>query len=275
VALVRDPELLTYVRPADVVGVTAEKVVLYAAHPAVGTRTTFHPAAVEANARTLFGVEPVWQPATAEVADSLHAGGALATVLDPRRLGVQPVTSRPYPALRGQNRPIVGTTGLDPKLRARGNVIRLRGLLPRTDRHDVRIRDDEGVLDDPLVFDRLAPNWLVTNTPDLESFLDEIDIFVGLPPRLSGVESVHEISRAIAHGCVAVLDPSYRSHFGEAALYGAGTDLRSIIDRVGSDPVAFAAQQRLGYSWCETVLSGQSFVDSLMSAPDPSLEIHR
>ncbi|MCW2750039.1 MAG: hypothetical protein JWR83_1149 [Aeromicrobium sp.] len=268
IVLVRDPELLTYFRPAETVGIRADTVVLYAAQPANPERrggVPFHPVAIETNARAVFGVDPVWQPATAEVAASLRDGGAMGQVLEPRRLGVQPLSRRHYQGLRGENRPIVGTTGLDPNLTAPRNAQRLLQLLPRDSRFDVRVRDEQSMLKGPQVRRSLAPGWLVSHTEELESFLAEIDVFVGLPPRLSGVESVHEITLAIAHGCVAVLDPAYEPEFGEGALYATADSLPDVIEGVVTEPGGFARQQGIGYAWCESVLSGQAFVDSLAS----------
>jgi hypothetical protein len=273
-AVVRDPELLCYPRRSDTLAVRADRVLIQAGYPtrAPGTGAfVYDPVIVENNARAMFGGAAIWQPANAQVAASLKADGATAVVLEPAHLAVVPVRRRGYEGMRGVNRPILGTTGLEGSGKDRPSLARLVELLPDDDRYDVRIRDLAGALD-RLPIHEVPANWLVSRSA-LGPFLEQLDLFVGFPHTTWGPELSHAAAAAIAHGCVAVLDPAYRPQFGPAALYTSDGSVRQIIDRLRDDPAMFSAQQQAGYQWCENALSPHAFVDALEAASGtPSVE---
>ncbi len=165
----------------------------------------------------MFGGDVIWQPATAEIAAALAADGAQARIADPGHLGVVPGRRRAYAGVRG-TRPIIGTTGMGGITpdRDRPTVEDLVRLLPDDDAYDVRIRDPRSrVIGPKRQAKGLPANWLLSRETPLEEFVDQLDMFVGLPRRTWGPDLSHEVAVAAARGCVLLLPPSYEQHLGE------------------------------------------------------------
>lgn len=260
VAVVNDPELLSYPRPADAVGLRADRVVVYAAFPPQSPRQdaiVYDPAVVEANAKALFGGEVVWQPASADVAAALVADGASAEVLSPALLGVVP----PRPRHRGQrgSRLVIGTTGLDTRLPDRPGWRGLLGRLPDDDRYDVRVRDTAGALQSIRKPREIPLNWLVTRSGSLDSFLRQLDVYVDYPRRAWGPEPSAILLAAMARGCVVVLDRSYEPVFGAAARY-LDESVHLVLDALRDDRERFSSQQQRGLDFVAAELSPETYV---------------
>ena len=266
--MIRDPELLNFPRAADTVKLRANRLVLAAGYPC---RTpefgwlTYDPALVEKHAFEMFGVEPEWLPAHSGIADSLRDGGAVCAILEPRMVGVVPLRRRPFTGLRGAGRPIVGTTGFERPSKDRPALDYLRQLFPDHDNYDVRIRASAEVMDKVRGGEILPVNWLVSDESDPSDFFRQLDFFVGVPMRSWGSELSWAAIEAIAHGCVAILDPAYEDHFGAAALYTGGRSARDIIDHLTNNPAEFSRQQERGYDFCAGELSRESYSGFMMT----------
>jgi hypothetical protein len=170
--------------------------------------------------------------------------------------------------MRGFGRPIVGTSLVDAGIKRRLWRRTLRGLLPNDDAFDVRVRDDDE-LHAPLARrGSLPPNWLIIGSPDLSSFLESVDMFVGLPVKSDGMPDAHLAARALAHGCAAILDASFEPVFGEAAVYTSDGSVSELAGRLAAESAAFAAQQERGYEWCAANLSADAFVAALDNVVD-------
>lgn len=267
--LVRDPELLMYPRRREGFAVAADQVVIHAGYPSRAPESgayVYDPVVVEMNVRSMFDRDPVWWPSDAATAASLADDGAAAMILAPAPLAVVPIRRREYRGLRGRNRAIIGTTGLEGwATRDRPSIAALTGLLPDDDAVDVRIRDTHGALDTSAL--RIPPNWLVSRGIGLVEFLDQIDVYVGWRRSTWGPELIHEAAAALGRGCVPILDPSYESQFGSAALYTSDEPVGGIVRRLRRAPEAFIAQQELGYEWAEQHLSASAFVDLIRALP--------
>ncbi len=269
-AYVRDPELLCYPRRVAGRAVAADAVVISAGYPPRAPEDAsyvYDPVTAEDNAAKMFGGDVVWQPATAEIAAALKADGAQARIADPGHLGVVPGRRRAYAGVRG-TRPIVGTTGMGGMSpdRDRPTVGDLVRLFPDDDAYDVRIRDPLAVIGPKRHAKGLPANWLLSRETPLEEFVDQLDIFVGLPRRTWGPDLSHEIAVAAARGCVLLLPPTYEQHLGDAAIYAEESAVPDVARRLWQDPEGFIAQQQRGYAWAEQMLSPEAFRQVLIAA---------
>lgn len=277
VVLIRDPELMGYPRRVEGRAVRAGQIVIYAGYPPRSPASgafVYDPADVERVAREMFGGPVTWRPANAEVAASLVADGATSPILTPGHLGVVPVVRRGYAGMRGSNRPVIGTTNLEAAGTDRPAMKRLLTLLPDDDAYDVRIRDAGGDIDRVVRPGSRPPNWLVLPRIDLDSFLDQLDVYVAIGRRSWGPEAPHEVAAALARGCVAVLDPAFEPHFGAAALYATDDSAPPVTELV-RDPDALAAQRERGYAWCDDAMSEASFVAAVTGIIDLTEEGER
>lgn len=275
VALVRDPELLCYPRRSDTLAVTADAVVIRASYPPRSPEDgsyVYDPVAVERVALSLLGHEPVWQPATAEIAAALRADGATAPVAEPGHLGVVAGQRRAHRGVRA-TRPIIGTTGLDGgATRDTPSVAEMRRLLPDDDAYDVRIRDPHFAITAKRAAQGLPGNWLLSRTTELEDFLDQLDMFIGFPRRTWGPDLPQEVAVAAARGCLLVLPPEHASQLGDAAICVGESEVVGVVDRLWQDPEGFAAQQERGYRWAEQLLGPAAFRRRLSAASGVPLD---
>lgn len=275
VIVLRDPELLNFTRQPDKVNIRADRVILVAGYPCrapQGGWLTYDPAVVERHARELFRSEPMWLPANESIARDLMAEGATCEILPSSHFAVTDVRPRPFEALRGGVRPVVGTTGFDQPLKDRPRFKMLREMLPDNDDFDVRIRADRALVDRIRRRSRLPVNWLVTAEDEPQEFFRQLDFFVGMPRKSWGPELSWFALEAMAHGCVVILDPMYESQFADAAIYARPTEVAGAISVFAHDPERFGCQQSRGYDFCmrqasamalqETVSSVASFVRS-------------
>lgn len=275
VALIRDPELLCYPRRSDTLAVKADRVVIRAGYPPRAPENdalVYDPATVEDNAARMFGGEVIWLPATSEIAASLKADGVRAEVADPGHLGAVSGRRRAHAGVRG-TRPIIGTTGIDGAAgRDRPTVEDLLRLMPDDDAYDVRIRDPYWAIGPKREAKGLPANWLLSRESALEDFVDQLDIFVGLPRHTWGPDLPLEAAIAAARGCVLLMPPSHEQHLGDAAVYAKPSAVAEAAYELWQDPEGFAAQQQRGYAWAEQVLGPDVFRRRLSAASGVSLD---
>ena len=268
VLMIRDPELLNFPRAAGTVKFRTDRLVMVAGYPCRTPESgwlTYDPALVEKHAAEMFGVEPEWLPAHGGIADALRDGGAVCSILAPRAVGVVSLRQRPFTGLRSGVRPVVGTTGFERPAKDRPSLDYLRQLLPDHDNYDVRIRASAKVIGKVRRGKSLPPNWLVLDENDPADFFGQLDFFVGVPMRSWGSELSWAAVEAIAHGCVAILDPAYEDHFGAAAIYTGNRSARDIIDQLTENTAEFSRQQERGYDFCAGELSRESYSGFMMT----------
>ena len=264
--VITDPELLALTRPPSGIGFSANRIIVVAGHPPMapnGQCLTYDPASVERNAERMFGTEPEWLPAHGGIADGLRAQGATGQILPPQHLRVvSDVRRRPYTGLRGGSRLIVGTTALELPRRDRPSWRSLRRMLPQDDAYDVRLRADPLVVEAVLAHRRIPSGWLVMDeSMPLRGFLRQLDAFVAIPPRSWGPALPWSAVAALAEGTVVVIDPAYRPHLGNAAVYAEAVDVHDELKSLAADPDRLAEQRERGYAFCRDMLSGKVTVD--------------
>jgi hypothetical protein len=265
VLIVTDPELLALTRPPSAVGMSADRVVVVAGHPPMaphGRSRTYDPGAVERNAQRMFGTGPEWLPAHAAIADELRVHGAKNGILPPQQLRVMPdVRPRPYTGPRGGSRLIVGTTALEHPGRDRPRWRSLRSLLPRDDAYDVRLRADPRVVKAVLAHRRVPSGWLVMDeTIPIRDFLRQLDVFVAIPGRSWGPALPWSAVSALAEGAVVVIDPAFRPHLGDTAVYAEAADVHDELKALAADADRLAEYRERGYAFCRDVLSKEATV---------------
>jgi len=84
---------------------------------------------------------------------------------------------------------------------------------------------------------------------------------VAIPPRSWGPALPWSAVAALAEGAVVVIDPAYRPHLGNAAVYAEAVDVHDELKTLAADPDRLAEQRERGYAFCRDVLSGQVTVD--------------
>ena len=271
--LIRDPEMLSFFRRPEKVGVRAERAVVLAGFPCRvpgDGRLLFAPAEVEQRANELFEAETWWLPANDMIAEGLVAEGAIERVLPARHAAVTGVHPRPWSGLRGRTRPVVGTCGLDGPPEDRPTFTMLRALLPDDDDYDVRVRAPLAVADQLRRRPRRPVNWLVVDDAELHEFYRQVDFFVGLAGR-GGVRELQAYSlEAMANGCVVVLDPSFEAHFADAAVYARDVDVRHTLASLVQDPAEFGRQQSRGYDFCRRHASAASWLATVNALRPPA-----
>lgn len=258
-ALVRDPELLSYPRGSASSQLRAERVVIVAGHPPTSPAgdCVYDPAVVDHHARELFGGEPEWLPANEGIASSL------ATLPDravhaPQLLGAVPRASIRRSGLRGGTRPVIGATA-DALWNDPPGWKHWLETFPDDDAYDVRIRDSERAVASLAAGRPVPPNWLLTDEPSDAAFVGQLDFLVGMPIRSAGLEPVQVALSAMAQGCVVLLDPAYEPAFGPAALYLRGMTARQLVDEMVDRPDRHREQQARGYAFVDAELSPTVF----------------
>lgn len=246
VTIVDSPELLLFPRDASEVQLTTERLVVVAAGPPrVGGRALYDVGAVERHARTLFGVEAHWLPATQQVSVALAAAGA-TNLLPPRGVMVADAEPHPRRGLRGR-RPTIGSAFIDRRALHQPTVDELLQCLPDDDAYDVRLLEDDvrvGVA--ARVFTPRPPgNWLILKPSAItpREFYRSLDVFVGFAPSAWGGEPSWPMLDAAGAGAVVVVDPRHESVLGDAALYAEPAQVRKLVDDLLVDPAELAAQQ--------------------------------
>ena len=271
--LIKDPEMLSFFRRPENVGVRAERVVVVAGFPCRipgDGRLMYAPSVIEQRAQELFGAEPSWLPANDMIAEGLVAEGAIASVLPARHAAVTEIRPRPWSGLRGRTRPVVGTCGLDAPPEDRPTFTMLRALLPDADDYDVRVRAPGAVADRLRRRPRRPVNWLVVDDGELREFYRQADFFVGLVGR-GGVRELQAYSlEAMANGCVVVLDPSFEDHFADAAVYARDVDVRHTLASLVQDQAEFGRQQSRGYEFCRRHASAASWLATVNALRPPA-----
>jgi hypothetical protein len=258
--LVRDPELLSYPRTTDHTQVRTGRVVVHAPIPPRSPDgwLVYDPSVVEENARALFGASPEWLPATAGIAEAIAAEGVAGELLAPAQLGVVEVAG---PA-RGpwSARPVVGTAALDRLRRDRLTAAELLDLLPQDPRLDIRVRDDEKVLDAPTAPDPVPDAWQRHDEMPLDAFLSSLDVYVCWSRRSVAEERPYLALSAMAHGCIVVAPRELSEHFGSAAVYLDGRPLVQVVLDLAADPVDVESQRQRGYDYLMTSASSAEYV---------------
>ncbi|MBC7630893.1 MAG: glycosyltransferase [Flavobacterium sp.] len=263
VLLVCDPQLLVLPRVAGAVRMRPDRVVVVA-----GPEVSYDPLVIERSARELFDCEIEWLPSSADVTETLRSAGATGQLRPPHLAEVVRVsrfTSRP-----GADQPVVGASDTSRFVAERADRRGLLDLLPGGDRHDVRLLEST---------DRSAGyagrSWLGFTSDMLSTteFLDQCDVYVGLPPRHPGTTLLRPVLEAMSRGCVPIVRESLRPVLGDAAAYYGKRSVSAVVDELWTDSAAFARRQEAALAFCHNELSGEalaSAVTPLLTADRPT-----
>jgi O-antigen biosynthesis protein len=275
-ALVRDPAAAETM-PADVLApVTAHGCLVVADYgPADGRR--YCPDAVSDALRQATTVSPTWLPATSGIAHDLLAAGLLQTdVAAPALFGVvrEGPTVRARPTVRDTpSRLRVGVaTGALHRLTPAEVRAALLALLPMQPEVDVVLWEPgrQAAHHAPRPLTRLDAREVT-----LAEFVAEVDlVVVGSPPGRGG--HLHRVAAtAAAHGCVPVLGPEFREHFGQAALYAEEGTVTDRVEELRRSPEQLGRLRAAATDLARRELTAVSVQDHVVRALRRSEEAHR
>jgi hypothetical protein len=242
------------------------------------------PAEVHETARTTFGAEPQWVPASPRMGrlmalDSLHPPPSEAVwmpLLDVEKECVAPV------AWRGAARPVpvVGRESHDHP-----------GLWP-TDRETlfgaycadrpcaVRLRGGDAL----AAMDDCPANWTIIQTGAMPAadFLHDLDFVVHYPAEHPLDSVASSVVEAMAAGKPVILPPALEEDFGDAALYAAPDGVWSVVERFWRDERAYRDQTSKGRAFVAKYCDQRQVVDRLRAFdtsarhnPPQGIEPHR
>lgn len=258
--LVRDTDLLALPRSAGAVRLRPDRVVVVADRLPWGgdtPRVSYDPARVEQVVRTMFDRPTEWLPATDEISQALAAGGATGPRHHPHLCEVVTVTR--FPQRPFVSPPVIGVADASRFAVERADRTTLSTILPRGPGHDVRLLESSATPRD------LAPGWL-TFHPGLVTqteFFDQCDVVVGLAPQVPGSSLLRPILEAMARGCVPIVDDSYRSVLGDAALYLGDGTVQQHLDALTTGVGRFDAQQLRALRFCQNEISADAYASAI------------
>lgn len=251
--LVHDPAALQFGPDIGDSGLTAERVAIVVDEASRHDEgRTYRAADVAANAKRLFGSEPVWVPRSAHTRAGLEAGGfgevsahTLVRAFDPAGLTVH--VRRP-----GPGRPVIGRHVPDHASHWPATSRDLLAAYSDSDEIDVRLRGGHRTPARVLGDAALPPNWLSYDDDlvDVRTFLAQLDFFVYFD-RDSAAVPGGAVLEAVASGCVVVLPPALEPLYGAGAVYCAPAEVRDVVLRLHRSPGDFAEQQRRARRWAD------------------------
>jgi hypothetical protein len=226
-----------------------------------GVDRRYAPAICGANARELFGADPLWCPQDAGVRAAL---GPAVPVTDAdlptavSRTGWCPPRSGATPA-----RPIVGIDLCDAGSwpadlpDALAVARRLTGV-------DVRLRLPDGPPGENVP--AVPRSWLVYETADIEArpFLHQLDFYLHFPHRTAAEVLSRPALEAAAVGCVVLMPERFAALYGDAALYPAPGEAGGVIRRYAADPPLYAEQSRRARAVVDKAHRVEAFVEFVM-----------
>jgi O-antigen biosynthesis protein len=252
--LVHDPASLQFVPDTGGCGLTAERVAIVVDESSRRDEgRTYRAADVVANAKRLFGSEPLWVPRSARTRAGLETGKfgeasahTLARVFDPDGLRVH--VRRP-----GPGRPVIGRHVPDHASHWPAASPDLLAAYPDGDEIDVRLRGGHRTPDRILGASALPPNWASYDDDqiDTRTFLAQLDFFVYFGREPAAAVPGAAVLEAVASGCVVVLPPESEALYGTGAVYCAPAEVRDVVLGLHTSPDAFAEQQRRARQWAD------------------------
>nr|WP_246401226.1 glycosyltransferase family 2 protein [Jiangella mangrovi] len=263
--LVHDPAALQFVPDTGGSGLTAERVAVVVDEASGQDEgRSYRAADVAANAKRLFGTEPVWVPRTARARARLEAGGfgevsahTLVNAFAPFGLTVHIL--RP-----GPGRPVIGRHVPDHASHWPATSADLLAAYPDHDDIDVRLLGGHRTPARALGGAALPPNWLTYDDDqmDVRTFLAQLDFFVYFDRDGAAVPGA-AVLEAVASGCVVVLSPQLKPVYGDGAVYCAPAEVRDVVTRLHGSPDAFAQQQHRARRWADEHHGASAFLTAL------------
>lgn len=254
-AVVRDPAAIDYL--GTVLAPAGIRTALLVADYAPGGR--YEPARVEAFLTGSCGASVRWLPASAAIAAELAGRiGSDNTLLPPRLWGVVPPV-RPT-GWESSPQPLVGMVPPSDRLPAEVLATWVQTLVP----HDPRTRL-WCLTRNARLPEQLGRPVFFPGRPRLSehTFLRQISYLTVPPTPGRGPHLDRDVIRALHYGCVVFLDPAYRPHFGEAALYPDDRPVDEWIGLHAERPELYRRQQERTALFLKAHLSTEALQDTV------------
>ncbi|MEO6606108.1 MAG: glycosyltransferase [Aeromicrobium sp.] len=261
VLLVRDPDLLAFLRAEGSVLMRPERLLVVAdrmPRPDETPRVSYDPAHIELVGQSTFGCHVEWLPASAQISAALARAGASGMRHPPHRMEVCDV--RPFPARLLEERPVIGVDDSARFGAERADRQLLNRLLPKANAYDIRVLESSARPADPQTGSLSFDPALLTPT----EFFEQCDFVVGLPTPVHGIGLTRPLLTAMSRGCVPLAHPSQRDVLGDAAVYYGDRTIQQLVDDLWQDSERFAAAQRAAVTFCHNEFSAEAFAGAFM-----------
>lgn len=263
VVLLRDPAAVATM-PAGILDAVTAPVVLVSADYGPAHGTNYDAAEVHQRLADRLGAEIRWIPATAAIGAELRQQVDPETVMEPVLFASIPKVDappRPWP-----EQPRVGLwLGSTHRVPARELTRMVRRLSP------ARRRAQRVTWGPRKQFATVVPSGMThldSNEVDVPGFVSQIDVLVVAAAQGRGPHLDPVAVAALAHGCIVVLDPGYREHFGDAAFYLDQGTVDHVLKSLLSSPELVTAQQERARHYVATRLSPGALVNTLTRVQD-------
>lgn len=251
--LLRYPPILQY-RPHLPGAVRPDRVLIVANQAPCepdGSDQRYLPADVTANATALFGVPPTWVPQGPTVRRALERAGG-AQLADWDNTGLIDTDAWHMRLAGPPRRPlVVGRYSRDDAIKFPASAEEL--LTAYSFAATVQVRMMGATTTVPRLLRqagrsvRVPGNWelLPHKARDVREFLAGLDFFVYLDHPRANEAFGRVILEAAASGVLTIVSPKHRDTFGDAVLYAEPDEVVALVDRLATDPAAYAAQVEL------------------------------
>ncbi|MBB3667243.1 glycosyltransferase [Garicola koreensis] len=244
--VIRHPRVIE-TAAAQFTGITAERVVIVANHPAVDAAGTwhYHVQQTDDRVRELFGVDPVWAPISPVVRQSLAAQQTAVRVAEQDWVNI--FGTVPELAARSgfvAEVPVLGRHSRPQREKWPDTAEDLLAAYPDTGQRRVEILGGAEIPEQ--ILGRLPEAWHVQpfGAEDPQRFLARVDFWVYMHHPQWREAFGRAIIEALAAGCVVVLPPYLRDIFADAAVYTEPAGVQTTVTEFWQSRQMFLEQSR-------------------------------
>jgi hypothetical protein len=240
-----------------------------------GSDVRYIPDDCDANARSLFGIEPVWIPQSDRIRSTLQdrlPRGSLAPFNNPGIIRSDEWYTEHLPDPRGPIR--LGRYSRDNLIKFPNEPEKLMAAYPADEQFSVSMMGARDSLEVILGTSDVPRYWTIleTNAVPVKEFLQSIDFFVYFNNSMTHEAFGRSLLEAIASGVVVVADRYHESTFGPAAVYCDPSEVRELLRRLAADPDSYRSQVRKAQEIVRERFSPEAFrrivaADGLIGAP--------
>jgi glycosyltransferase involved in cell wall biosynthesis len=229
----------------------------------------------DANARSLFGIEPVWVPQSDRIRSILEdrlPRGSLAPFNNPGIIRSDEWYTEHLPDPRGPIR--LGRYSRDNLIKFPNDPEKLLAAYPADEQFSVSMMGARDSLEVILGTSDVPKHWTIfeTNAVSVKDFLQSIDFFVYFNNSMTHEAFGRSLLEAIASGVVVIADRYHESTFAHAAVYCDPSEVREVVRSLAADPDSYRSQVRAAQEIVRERFSPQAFrrivaADGLIKAP--------
>ena len=242
--------------------VTCEKLIVLANHAATDRDGTenYNPPDITKSLRDKFRVEPEWRPIGPVVRETIESYSD-AISIGPDWVNIFSGISSPTPRTALHSPVTIGRHSRPQPSKWPDRAADIRAAYPMDTEFDVRILGGASAAE--AVLSKRPSRWTVYEfgSVDPSEYLQEIDFWVYFHHPHTIEAYGRAAMEALHSGCVLILPEYMEKTFGDSALYGKPSDVKSLVREYSADPEKFLAQSH----------RGQRFADSL----GPTLHLKR